>query len=792
MKTFNTICISLIVVFLSVVSVWGADSPVTPQERENLCERATKAGWLKGVRSVELIRADILSVTIDAGITRAIAPTMYILDSLVNRHTEQLAPYAKPEAFTITSPTDKDYKMPVHPVDVGQCTYEGRNGVNADKTLPSCTIFHTDCFLFLPKPMKSGHRYTIYVQPHGERETGMAYTGTLTYDDARTPTKVIKINQVAYSSLAKQRYAYLGWWAGNKGKVDYTTLKTFKVIEEKTGKTVLTGEIKLRAGDEITAQIAGEEIYEMDIAALPVGRYHIRIPGLGCSDPLEVGGKGVHALYYHTLRAFFHQRCGQEFKEPWTWVKKPACHSEIYENGYFAPETLCPTEKNQDPKRISPPVPDTKPRHFRGGYHDAADFDVLAGHLLATSELITIYDLFPDTFPDRDLDLPESSNRIPDLLDEAEWCLLGLLELQYPNGAVPFGRGNMQDSLGQNIDHGYNYWEWAKGEKVVPPYTILPPKDESTPTFAAVAASYSRVIRKFDAVKADRYLAAAQKAFTYASTHTQEQVWTEYSTDKVTIKKPNDWKDDGAWKGCCLWAATELLRATGKREYMDFIKATPEMYMNRMNWYYAQSRMWAFVNADAADPAMREQYRKDLVSNFDGIIKKTLETPYRMSYWPTTEGCGWWGSMQGIRTDMVLAYGLTKDQKYLDVLSLQADWHLGCNPRSQTFMTSMGYRYPQRPEISPFLYEQPLEDLGGKTVRGISLYGVGPQLTDWWGAWPKHRCWRDVFGDGAEVYSEFTVPQTLAPAAMTYGTLYALEKQAGTIPPGSKPNPLDR
>jgi len=353
MKTINTISLGLIGMMFSVTSLPAADSPVTPQERTTLCERATKAGWLKGVRAVELIRADIISVTMDAGITAAIAPTMYILDSVVNRHTEVLAPYSKPDAFTIASPTDPDYKTPVRPADVGQCTYEGRNGVIDSKTLPKCTIFHTDCFLFLPKPMKSGHRYTIEVQPRGERQAALAYSGALDYDDAKTPTKAIKINQVAYSSLAKQRYAYLGWWAGNKGKVDYAALKRFEVIDEKTGKTALTGEVKLRAGDEMTAKVAGEEIYEMDIAALPVGRYHIRIPGLGCSDPLEVGGKGFHALYYHTMRVFLHQRCGQELKEPWTWVKRPACHSLIYENGSFAPEILIPGQKNPDPKRLA-------------------------------------------------------------------------------------------------------------------------------------------------------------------------------------------------------------------------------------------------------------------------------------------------------------------------------------------------------------------------------------------------------------------------------------------------------
>jgi hypothetical protein len=114
------------------------------------------------------------------------------------------------------------------------------------------------------------------------------------------------------------------------------------------------------------------------------------------------------------------------------------------------------------------------------------------------------------------------------------------------------------------------------------------------------------------------------------------------------------------------------------------------------------------------------------------------------------------------------------------------------NPRSESWISSLGRRYPRRPEISHFLYEQPAEDLGGKTVRGYSLYGLGPPLADWFGPWPKHRSRRDVWSDGAEIYSEFTVHQTLAPAAVTYATLYALEKRAGRIPQNSKPNPMER
>jgi hypothetical protein len=47
-----------------------------------------------------------------------------------------------------------------------------------------------------------------------------------------------------------------------------------------------------------------------------------------------------------------------------------------------------------------------------------------------------------------------------------------------------------------------------------------------------------------------------------------------------------------------------------------------------------------------------------------------------------------------------------------------------------------------------------------------------------------------VWDRWAEIYSEFTVPQTMGPAAFLYATLYALEKKAGLIPAGSKPDPL--
>jgi hypothetical protein len=125
---------------------------------------------------------------------------------------------------------------------------------------------------------------------------------------------------------------------------------------------------------------------------------------------------------------------------------------------------------------------------------------------------------------------------------------------------------------------------------------------------------------------------------------------------------------------------------------------------------------------------------------------------------------------------------LTSKQKYLDGVSLCMDWQLGCNPQSMTYITGMGYRYPCRPQISGFLYKHDAtypglrgKPLYAETVKGITMYGIGPQLSWYYPAWPTLRSYRQVYG-GAECYNEFTISQCVGPTAMASAFLYAVEQ----------------
>ncbi|NRA39102.1 MAG: glycoside hydrolase family 9 protein, partial [Planctomycetes bacterium] len=125
---------------------------------------------------------------------------------------------------------------------------------------------------------------------------------------------------------------------------------------------------------------------------------------------------------------------------------------------------------------------------------------------------------------------------------------------------------------------------------------------------------------------------------------------------------------------------------------------------------------------------------------------------------------------------LILAHHLSQEQKYLDAASLQADFQLGCNPMSRTYISGLGMRPPINPQLNPLLYTGPKKT--GTTVKGISIYGLAGkapigEIKTWYPSkLPVLRCYRDL-GGGSEVSSEFTVTETIGLAAALYGYLYA-------------------
>ncbi|MGD2174826.1 MAG: glycoside hydrolase family 9 protein, partial [Candidatus Brocadiaceae bacterium] len=443
------------------------------QESEHLYRAMVEEGHVEGIRRLEVMAPDVLAVTVDAGLTR----------SGIRDFRAEF--YQKPEEFLIRSETDPAYREGVQPVRVGRFSYERWHGQIG--RFPGNTLYWHTYYLRLPQPLERGHDYRVSVR---DMDPQCGTTVELHYDDRRSVSRAVKVNQVAYCSRARRRYAYLGWWAGDIGPVDYSGLETFRVVEETSGEVVLEGDVELRRADD---ELSGEDVYQIDISALGPGRYHIHVPGLARSESFSVGGKGMRDLHYHTMRAFFHQRCGQELREPWTWVRKDACHLWCWESGYLVGN------------RSYTPKPGEEKRRFVGGYHDAADSDCFTYHLKATAQTLAAYEQVPEAFADGDLNIPESGNGIPDVLDEARWALSFYHDNQRGDGGVPLGRGNDCDAFRQQTG----------GKR--PPFGILPVRLDSCTEYAATAAQFARLMRPHDAALAADYLRSAVEAYRWAT-----------------------------------------------------------------------------------------------------------------------------------------------------------------------------------------------------------------------------------------------------------------------------------
>ncbi len=688
------------------------------QQRRRIFDTMVEQDMISGMRGVEVIAPDLLAVTLDAWVAGG-----------PGSGEDQAAALQAPASFQITVNGGEA----VHPKQVGRLSYEYWNGDIGNFEM-QLTYWHK-YYLRLDQPIMPGAAVSVSVPRIDE---AFVRKVAFTFDPAKQVTPVIKVNQIAYSAQSTRRYAYLGWWAAELGAVNFDRFKTFTVVDEATGDAAATGDITLRAEND---PLSGERVYQMDLGSLQPGRYHIRIDGLGRSSGFGVGGEGITELYHQTNRAYYHQRAGTPLVEPYTTFTTPIHHHRVTLSGRVLSDDA--PERENDPSRT-----------YRGGYHDAADFDVFTYHLRATAHTLLAYEMNPAAFGDGDLNIPESGNGVPDVLDEADWALLAYLELQHEDGAVPLGRGNAQDAQRDYVrEHGS-----------APPYGIFPPRVSSAAEYAAVAAQYARLIRDHNPERAATYLASAERAFAWAQSQAGE--------------------GDGDARLLRASAAAELYATTGNDAHHQafrqlFNDGAFRNYHYRMAAYLpAFMGTYVRLDDDRTDPEIRDAMRAELIRRANDGLRKLDEVPYRAGLGNRNRGFGW-GNLNGgghYANLLLLAHDLTGEQRYLDGASLNADFQLGCNPLSKTFITGMGDRPPRHPQIAAYLYTGPGKT--GDTVRGITIYGLADRALSWYPASiPPWRRWRDIGNGGAEISSEFTITETIGASSMLYSTLHALDQK---------------
>lgn len=498
-------------------------------------------------------------------------------------------------------------------------------------------------------------RTKLFVVGAALLRTTMAHGGGIQETICKEPHAVF-FNQLGYTPNETKRITFLDHQYGSSCEV-----------------LNMRGELVLRAA---IRELPSHPDYpfhlrECDISSLrDPGSYRIQLEHSSFRYSLAVRAEPLKDLLPASIKTFYYQRASlalaQDHAGKWA---RPAGHPDRNLRIRIEGES----ERRKD-------VP--------GGWYDAGDYGkyvVNAG--ISVGTLLLLAEHYPDAIGD-DLNLPESGNRVSDLLDEIRYELEWLLSMQDEDGGVFFKVGAAQWP-------GFIMPHQDQQERL-----IIGKSTGSTLNLAAVAAHASRVFVRIDRRFAHRLLDAAENAWRWAKQN--PQVDAPVYEGGGTGAYP-----DGLFQDEFLWAASQLARATKHSEYRHFLNHAIEA--STLNNESEEAQWWRKTTAIAylglsrntdsyiLNRQMQAKVRQELINYAWRISNKARHEPFYIPY----RGSEFiWGSNGGLANlGMILAeaYEISEEPAFLEALRAINHYLLGHNIHAISFVTGFGHRSVQAP-----------------------------------------------------------------------------------------------
>ena len=161
---------------------------------------------------------------------------------------------------------------------------------------------------------------------------------------------------------------------------------------------------------------------------------------------------------------------------------------------------------------------------------DAGDWDRRIQHLVVTRYLIELADLFPDYFGNLSLNIPESGNQLPDVVDEGLFNLDCYRRMQTPEGGI---RGGIESS--EHPRHGEGSWQESLDVMAYSPGIW------SSYIYAGVAAQAARWLESREPALAPTYRDSSLRAMNWA-----EQAYEDLQHSARLVEDQRECEEPGA------------------------------------------------------------------------------------------------------------------------------------------------------------------------------------------------------------------------------------------------------
>ena len=350
-----------------------------------------------------------------------------------------------------------------------------------------------------------------------------------------SPTNGIRVNQEGYfpnlskiATLVSSDTTPLDWQLKNS-----------------VGTTVAQGQTTVKGFDHSS----GDDVHTIDFSSYTTeGTGYTLASGSSTSMPFDIRDDLYTKMKYDSMKYFYYNRSGIAIEMPYadnTELTRPVGHP----NDILTPD---PTKNYRGNYSLD----------VTGGWYDGGAYGKYVGMggiaewtLMNAYERALYYgDISVAPFADNTLNIPESGNGCPDILDESRYNLQMLLEMQVPEG-------NEREGMAHDraCDMAWNQLATRPDQDDQIRY-LQPPSTVATLNLAALAAQGSRLWREYDEDFSTTCLAVAEKAWDAAVKNPimYAPFVNLYSIDYVDAE--------------FYWAACELYVTTGKAKYLDYIK----------------------------------------------------------------------------------------------------------------------------------------------------------------------------------------------------------------------------
>lgn len=447
----------------------------------------------------------------------------------------------------------------------------------------------------------------------------------------------------------------------------------FWVVDVESGTEVLRGPLT----EPQTWELAGETVRIADFSAFTKpGRYQVRVNQTEDSASFSIKDGVYDDLLKASIKAYYFNRASAALEER---------HAGPYQRPAGHPDTIVYIH----PEAASKLRPARSVVSSPKGWYDAGDYNKYI-----VNSGITLYTLgkalldYPQVFAELNLNIPESQNSLPDLLDEMLWNLDWFETMQDPHDGGVYHKLTTLRFSDALMPH-----------RLYQPRFMMPKSTAATLNYAAVMAFASRIIEPFEKQlpgRAARYRKQAEHAWQWANQHKlQHYVQPKDVNTGLYARITDDFADE--W----LWAATELYLTTGGREYEKAIRL-PEA-LTEPDWGEVDAlAVYSLLGRNPAGrikvPGKLQGAAEKLLSGAaDAMVKQYRQSPYKV---PLVRNDFVWGSNAvALNKAMLLlhAHQIRPKEDYAAAAQALLDYVLGRNPTGYAYVTGFGARSPQKP-----------------------------------------------------------------------------------------------